>query len=225
MGTDIHCFAEVRNKSGKWKVAPFHNRKSNRNDIVKDFYDDEQITELDLGRNYDLFAILANVRNGVGFAGVVTGEGFNFISQPKGLPNDMDPLLVEYANKNLDHTPSWLSLRSILDFDWSQTTKHQGVVTAHQYTKWLENCDKSPDSYCGNVSGPGVKIISRQEMDELLYRGAIELVLHDTFQYYTCVEWTEVYKDSCDHFWNEVIPLLKKLGKPEDVRLVFWFDS
>jgi len=31
--------------------------------------------EIDGNRNYDLFAILANVRNGHGFAGIKTGGG------------------------------------------------------------------------------------------------------------------------------------------------------
>ena len=39
-------------------------------------------------RNYNLFAILANVRNGTAFAGCKTGEGFNPISNPKGVPSD-----------------------------------------------------------------------------------------------------------------------------------------
>jgi hypothetical protein len=49
-------------------------------------------------RNYDVFAILANVRNGRGFAGVVTGGGFNPIAMPRGLPPDVSPeVLREYA--------------------------------------------------------------------------------------------------------------------------------
>lgn len=40
-------------------------------------------------RNYDVFAILASVRNGVGFAGVITGSGFNPIDNPRGLPDDL----------------------------------------------------------------------------------------------------------------------------------------
>ncbi len=39
-------------------------------------------------RHYQLFAVLAGVRNGYGFAGVPTGERVKPISSPRGLPKD-----------------------------------------------------------------------------------------------------------------------------------------
>jgi hypothetical protein len=56
MGTDIHCAVEKKQPDGTWKVvdAPF------------DDY-----------RNYDSFAILADVRNGHGFAGVQPVKAFD----------------------------------------------------------------------------------------------------------------------------------------------------
>jgi hypothetical protein len=51
----------------------------------------------DLGRNYNLFSILADVRNGVGFAGCKAGEGFEPISMPRGFPVDASPS-VKKAN-------------------------------------------------------------------------------------------------------------------------------
>lgn len=42
-------------------------------------------------RNYDLFAALADVRNGVGFAGVKTGKAIEPIAMPRGIPDDADP--------------------------------------------------------------------------------------------------------------------------------------
>ena len=53
MGCDIHMMAKVQQDNGSWKNAG----------------------EIDGNRNYDLFAILANVRNGHGFAGIKTGGG------------------------------------------------------------------------------------------------------------------------------------------------------
>lgn len=41
------------------------------------------------GRNYDVFSILANVRNGYGFAGVLTSSGFNPITSGRGIPDDL----------------------------------------------------------------------------------------------------------------------------------------
>lgn len=40
-------------------------------------------------RHYDVFSILADVRNGYGFAGVVTSSGFNPITSGRGIPDDL----------------------------------------------------------------------------------------------------------------------------------------
>ena len=86
MGCDIHLIAEVRNGNGTWHLVPNFDRPCDRCEatghypdgracyrckgeghLVDDHYSD---------RSYDVFAMLADVRNGSGFAGVVTGEGF-----------------------------------------------------------------------------------------------------------------------------------------------------
>lgn len=73
MGTDIHPIVQVR-REGVWENVkiPEDGRYGNILD----------------GRHYDLFAILGNVRNGYGFAGVVTGSGFVPISDCRGIPED-----------------------------------------------------------------------------------------------------------------------------------------
>jgi len=73
MGTDIHPIVQVR-REGTWQnvTIPEDGRYGNILD----------------GRWYDLFAILGNVRNGRGFAGVVTGSGFVPISDCRGIPED-----------------------------------------------------------------------------------------------------------------------------------------
>jgi len=69
MGTDIHSIAQVK-RDGKWVTVAIG--------IAGDI------------RSYDTFAMLANVRNGRGFAGVRTSTGFPVIHEPRGLPNDLD---------------------------------------------------------------------------------------------------------------------------------------
>lgn len=49
---------------------------------VATFWDDE--------RHYQLFSVLADVRNGYGFAGVPTGEWVKPISSPRGIPQDFE---------------------------------------------------------------------------------------------------------------------------------------
>lgn len=67
MGCDIHSVAQIK-KDNKWITV--------RQDIVGD------------PRNYNTFGVLANVRNGSGFAGCDTGDGFIPIEVPKGFPKD-----------------------------------------------------------------------------------------------------------------------------------------
>lgn len=73
MGTDIHPIVQVR-RDGAWQDVEIP-------------AEDDYSNILD-GRHYDLFSILANVRNGRGCAGVVTGSGFTPIAEPRGLPDD-----------------------------------------------------------------------------------------------------------------------------------------
>jgi hypothetical protein len=42
---------------------------------------------------------------------------------------------------------------------------------------------------------------------------------------YTQIEWKESYADCVNKFLTKTIPALQEFGKPDDVRLVFYFDS
>jgi len=182
MGCDIHLFVEVR-KKGKWVLAPGQvgkcrwckGTKKIRNLVkveakkgetdpagqpLSDGWEESgkprpcYCTDKEEGggpgpgkswesyyheRNYDLFAILAGVRNGVAFAGSPTspypeGEKFKPIDEPRGLPPEVSE------------------------------------VVAKQSARWGE--------------------------------------------------------DGHSHsFVKKTIPKLKKLGKPENVRIAFWFDN
>ena len=68
MGTDIHgVFQRYDEETKKWED-------------VSSKYEE--------GRHYQLFAALAGVRNGFGFAGCVTGEPVEPIAKGRGLPED-----------------------------------------------------------------------------------------------------------------------------------------
>src|SRR5690606_27440711 len=107
MGTDIHCQCEYY-KDNKWNWI--------WKGVSKDVNVDYKANVLNFDRNYDLFAILADVRNGYGFAGVYTGDGFNYISEPKGLPEDMS----EELKKAIETERVWLG-----DHDFSYLTSSE----------------------------------------------------------------------------------------------------
>ena len=42
---------------------------------------------------------------------------------------------------------------------------------------------------------------------------------------YTQVEWEVSYYESASNFLSETMPKLWKIGKPSEVRCVYWFDN
>lgn len=220
MGCDIHCNIEVK-ENGIWKLhAPL---------IPNSWYDPKEPIDRwnkperpDKGwfdRYYDVFAIMANVRNGRGFAGIKTGQGFNVISQPKGLPEDVSPEVKADSDEwdSDGHSHSWLSLQEILDFNWDQVTEKQGYLTDEEYAKWDKK--STPESWCGFSAGRD--IISLDEKDYLALPKK-----QPGKTYSILVNWVVSYREGVGESWWQMVDRLKKYREQfEDVRLVFWFDN
>lgn len=121
MGSDIHFFVEKKSPRGSWLSAD-HWEIEDGQEVVP--YEKCRYHQ----RNYNLFAILADVRNGTGFAGKPTGNGFTPIAKPKGLPLDVSPQVKAIATHwGCDgHSHSWLTLAELQAFDWNQTTLSYG---------------------------------------------------------------------------------------------------
>ncbi len=230
MGCDIHCWAEIRNKeTRRWELAPCHGPEERWGMAESDPH---YLTDLDVGRDYDLFAILAGVRN---------RNDVTPIAEPRGLPADMDPRLAKMAEIYLEHTPSWLLVREVVDgHDWDRPVVHSGLVAMPAYERWVAETgsttggplvERSPGEYCQGVGGQSVRIVDRADMDRMiagrraLSRGGIGEVGQAGVDYYARVEWSERGAYSCAYFWRDVMPRLLAMGRPEDVRIVFWFDS
>ena len=208
MGCDIHPHVE-RRVNGKWERVP---------------YAPEEISR----RNYDTFAILGNVRNGRGFAGVVTGSGLPYISDSRGLPPDMaKPLTLgmpyhseyfesqDWSNDDLadlrgdygDHSQSWVTLAELEAYDWAHEITEIGILSRAEYDAW----DKTswPKQCCGGIAGPGVVVGAANQPS----------VTHIQ------VEWKTTCAEAAGEFYTIVLPWLRTVGAPDDVRLVFGFDS
>lgn len=222
MGTDIHSVVQIK-VDGKWETV--HCRL------------------LDDPRSYNTFSILADVRNGYGFAGCKTSSGFKYISKPKGYPKDFKivdeymhqlPSGLEYywfydtekkePNTELfmgDHSHSWFTLRELKDW-WSEHKDDVatiiGVVHVKEYLEYKES-GKIPESYCGMVWGKDLLTVTGEEYESIENK---EKVTH--VQCY----WPRFYHE-CTQIQLYVDELEKIAGEhnmlPEDTRLVFGFDS
>ena len=198
------------------------------------------------GRNYDLFGMLANVRNGRGFAGVRTGGGFEPIHEPRGFPDDMSDELsrwlqadgreADYDTQQAfykqhaippsdhraypgDHSASWATLAELDAYfsrEGDHLSTHQGWVTPQEFLRWEET--GQPDSWCGGVSGGDVKHVSNSEMRDRIARGNA----HGCF---TVVEWTSTYGKEAGSFYADFLPALRQVGPADRVRIIYNFDS
>jgi hypothetical protein len=216
MGTDIHGVFQRHDKgTGQWQ------------DIASNYHQD---------RHYQLFAVLADVRNGYGFAGVPTGQAVKPIAEPRGLPADfavngdycdshplarlehMDPMRQKYhlADEKLeqwmgDHSHSWLTGAEMLA--WYETAPEvvkTGILGRAVYESW--DGKSTPSSYCGGISGRDVVQINDS---------AVEKEQKPNWTHIRCT-WESGLRSELSYFFDEVARLVADHG---DVRFVFGFDS
>jgi len=211
VGTDIHISPEFYN-NGRWQRL--------------------QIT-LDVHRNYNVFAVLANVRNGTGFAGIVTGGGYEAIAERRGLPANASPETRDYfglkpgdSNADIDHSgyfhsATWLRLDEILNYNWNKVTWHRGVLAESQWEEY-QTYGEPVNGYSGDVSGGKVVILTTEQMRDLKES---RMRRDDSKSYFFEVKWSTTYWEDCKHFVEHLRDRLLPVGKPEHIRLVIAFDS
>jgi hypothetical protein len=235
MGCDIHPAIEYREAvDGKWRALMIPNKYFGKGSDEK-----ELSASLDLDRNYDLFAILGNVRNGTGFAGCDTGDGFDPMSDNRGIPEDISDEAREALSD--EHSSTWVTLSEILAYDWDRTTKSRGWVDAVTFEKWdrRKEFGYTPTSWSGGIIGAGIKHVSNEEMRVIVEneigdkRGSAYMQAMEEFKskyaaYYTQVEWDNSYSNYAAQLWFKVLPKMLNLGRVygfDNVRLVMDFDS
>lgn len=200
MGCDIHVSCEVK-ENGIWKK----NKEKVFYNSFSDFFDDKESysENPERMRDYDWFAVLADVRNGIGFAGIKTGDGFDVISYPRGLPQDItkesfyevnlvnfDDLeeeekeemnkdeLGNYEKLELcvdNHSPSYIHLDEFENFDWeNKQTFSRGCFNLEQYKKYLKE-NIFPQYFCADISGPNVYIIDEEKAIDVINNNKKEI--------------------------------------------------
>jgi len=90
-----------------------------------------------------------------------------------------------------------------------------------EFEEW-DGTKKRPEYYSGGVSGPNIKNISNDEMREIV---KTKKYFTRACKHFTEIEWEETLYAMCEEFVRDFIPALEKLGSPDEVRIVFGFDS
>lgn len=223
MGCDIHLAVERRTADGWERAEPMVPRRYKG-------CEGEQPTERDRwynGRNYPLFAILAGVRNGYGFAGTDWGDPVEPIDEPRELPDDVSAETAQWSEVwGIDgHSHSWLTLAELLAFDWDrQLTRRCWVRRKRALPNHLGETD---DRFAERL----------QEAAQVL--GGLPSA--ESWGYETCgmssegqgpsgwrtIQWTEPFWSAAGMEWWGLVARMARLanGDPSSVRIVFWFDN
>ena len=92
-----------------------------------------------------------------------------------------------------------------------------------QFVKFLKN--GAPD-YSTDRLADSAKIVSNNEMKQF-YMGifnGLNLKAYD--RVFTNIEWSLTYRDAIGaDYLRGILDKLASYGKPEEVRIVFWFDN
>jgi hypothetical protein len=177
-------------------------------------------------RHYDIFAILANVRNGRGFAGVPTSDGLPYISNGRGKPDDMTDKTKEWFSLHGgDHSDTWVSLTEVMKYDWTYPVRKTGIVTINEFDTYLRR--GAPDGWSGDISGGNVVQVSNEVMTQMIKDGRHKAAVHgyiDSKLYTTRINWVWSTSHIAEAFMERMKMLAMEVGEHE-CRLIMDFDS
>lgn len=218
MGTDIHGVFQKLTPHG-WEDIP---------------------SNYEQNRHYQLFAVLAGVRNGFGFAGVPTGEAVTPISMPRGLPDDfalqtrvgddedddeiegyavspdcVDPRRQKWHSPGDllfmgDHSHSWLTGSEMLAWAERAPVITKTGVLSREEYAKWDHASE-PESYSGGIMGRDILVVNDDAIS-----------IANPAATHIRVEWRSGLKQELAYFFDEVARLVAEHG---EIRFVFGFDS
>ncbi len=209
MGCDIHIIVERQARDGVWQRIW---------ELDDEYNEPAHTPEIFGNRNYDLFGILGDVRNGHGFAGCVTGSGWPSIAPDRGVPVDSTLTVDEMEDYTIgDHSYTWVGLEELHAYDWDGVrAEAYGIVSREEYARMQHEGDSCPKAWCGGISGRDVLVVTPEQ----LLRSTAPIPFS-----HVSVKWTESARDGTRDWPGKVIPWLDTLAAGQPLRLVFGFDS
>jgi len=242
MGCDIHAYTEQQLRDGSWKALrdSMPNRYFSADEPESAWNSPVEIPQEELGRSYGLFAILAGVRNGSGFAGTDLGDPTVPMAEPKGIPEDASP---EYRSAcegwgDDGHSHSHFTLGEIYSHDWERPATNRAQVRKNR--EW-----KKPAVFTEYDRGRGIVDDSTfaTALEELFQGYGNQVYDWKAWDFESCgwssegaaggwrgIEWTTSHKDQVgSKFFELIFDLATEAHKrgltPDQVRLVFFFDN
>ena len=201
MGCDIHLFTEIKksiNSQNKWVNAD----NWRYNPYYQEGNDDGErmlnIESLYSGRNYELFGILAGVRD----------RNNDSIDDPRGLPEDVSEVTKKESDRwdGDGHSHSWLTLKELKEYQGLHpVVKREGFISP-EAAELLDEGIETPDTWCAFTS---VATWVKREWEEGY--DVLKPIID------------EMDKRVREEFWvwgDEPKPELD-----EKIRIVFWFDN
>lgn len=164
MGCDIHIWVERKQTSAR-PDAPWLIVESA--DIVgepRDDFEREYGRKVYDGRNYDLFAMLANVRNGGGFVPIPVALKLPHEDGCRGIPLDASAVYREHADRwDVDgHSHSWATLAELKAYDWTgQKTLRWGTAYAEAAGSFYQDTLPALEKYARehNIPDTDLRIV------------------------------------------------------------------
>lgn len=219
MGCDIHGVLQTRYKTDSGEPNEWYNA-----------------CEIERGRNYTLFSILADVRNGIeGQPGYIPP-----IAQPRGWPDDFklekviqpkypeegedDGVYVDYGRGSVtfcigdDHSNSWLTIEELRAYAWDAKVSRSGIVRREQWEAYVKDGTK-PEWWCGGTSGVVISesdAAVRAETDDPTPFDYVDMSWEDDWSYADCCGAFLKWLDYVTYNYNP---------KVQEARIVFCFDN
>lgn len=231
MGADIHYIFQAKKLTGEWETL----------DLDTGYHFDREgdyksmCGEYHLDRHYLLFAVLAGVRNGFGFAGAYRHEPLVPIAQGRGLPNGIkskwidddyslpygfdDGMLPDEKHDLGEHSFNWLLGSEIMEwFSVDRIIHIRGVITRSEYAEWDRVSELN--SYCSDVYGNGLRVYD--EVEEILPFRMVECFRQFANVTHVRVQFKESVNERLKYFTDMIQKLMNKYG---EIRMVMGFDS